>query len=369
MAIGEVKQRTITRPDGTSYSTYLGEYRDRDRKRRFVSDKNKHKAQEKLRNAMNAVDAGTHAKGSITLGVVIDEYLYDCEKRARRGEISNSHARSERGSAKRIPDNLKGMKLADFEHIGHIKEAIDGLRDKGYAIRTVKMVRGTLSRVFDFAMQPPRRYIPRNVVRDYPIRLGKAPKRQNAATVEDAAIVLRAAAERQKDWLPYLNLYGVLRIVMQTGCRPEEAFGLQIEDVSRFDRPPPDRPTVWAELIFRNTNTADEGFKRRLKNDEVRIVPVGRPVLDALNRIECYWHADRDARSPGHVSYGYQAVKRLQKRLTHLLENPEAVELRKHGPVFINREGGMLDASSVSWHMRRLMVRAGLVSATKTDAS
>lgn len=364
MAIGEVKRRTITRSDGTSYNVYLGEYRDRDGKRRFVSDENKHKAQEKLRAAMNAVDDGIHAKGSITLGTVIDEYLYECEKRARRGDISNTHARSERGSAKRVPDNLKRMKLADFEHTGHIKEALDGLRDKGYAIRTVKAVRGTLSRVFDFAMQPPRRYVPRNVLRDYPIRLGKAPKRQNAATIEEGAIVLRAAAERQnyEKWLPHLNLYAALCLIMLTGMRPEEAFGLQVEDIKRFREPPPDRPNIWAELLICNTNTREDGFQHRTKNLKTRIVPVGRNVLNAFSRIECYWQAEREANEPGRAPVQHQATRlRVQKRLRQLLENPGIAELRQHGPMFVGQRGKMLNSSTAGTDLRRLLIRAGLV--------
>ena len=58
MAKGDITTRTVKRADGTTYEIYQGEYRDRDGKRRFVSDENKHKAQAKLREKMNEVDAG-----------------------------------------------------------------------------------------------------------------------------------------------------------------------------------------------------------------------------------------------------------------------------------------------------------------------
>jgi hypothetical protein len=62
MAKGDVETRVVKRKDGTTYEIYQGEYRDRDGKRRFVSDENKHKAQDKLRKAMNEVEAGTHVE-------------------------------------------------------------------------------------------------------------------------------------------------------------------------------------------------------------------------------------------------------------------------------------------------------------------
>ena len=60
MAKGDVETRVVKRKDDTTYEIYQGEYRDRDGKRRSVSDENK--AQDKLMKAMNEVEAGTHVE-------------------------------------------------------------------------------------------------------------------------------------------------------------------------------------------------------------------------------------------------------------------------------------------------------------------
>jgi integrase len=315
---------------------------------------------------MNEVDAGTlpskEAK-SLTVQDVADEYLRDREKAARRGDISNAHLIAETGACKRMPDSLKRMKLSALEDSGIIKEAILELRNR-YSIRTVKAVRDTLSRVFDFAIESPRKYIPRNVLKDHPIRLGKSPKRQNMATHEEGVLLLQEAAKFQdyEKSLPRLNLYAILHLIIRRGCRPEEACGLQIEDIKRFDLPHPAVPDWRGTVTIRNTNTKDGGFKRRTKNEQIRTIPIGREILDAFDRVECYWQAYRDAEAPGHKSYERLAfLVRMRSRLQYYLKNPSAVQRRQHGPMFVNMRGGLLHASSLGNLVRELVRRIGAV--------
>jgi hypothetical protein len=86
--------------------------------------------------------------------------------------------------------------LLQTHKLGEIGELIKALRDDGYAIKTVKHVRDAISRVFTFAMNPPRSYVPRNVLRDYPIKLPKSPKRKNKAEKHEASLLIQMAFNR-----------------------------------------------------------------------------------------------------------------------------------------------------------------------------
>jgi integrase len=134
--------------------------------------------------------------------------------------------------------------------------------------------------------------------------------------------------------------------------------GLQVTDIKRFNRPPLDRPTVWAEVTIQHTNTRSDGFRRRTKTGETRVVPVGKQTFAAFDRVERYWQAVRYANGTGHASYKAEAVR---WRIQHYFEKSEApLERRRHGPVFVNLSGTMLNSASVGAQMWQLVLRAGL---------
>jgi integrase len=360
VAKGDITTRTVKRANGTTYEIYQGEYRDRDGKRRFVSDENKHKAQAKLREAMNEVDAGTRVQGHDTLGQVIDEYIYDCEKGVRRKDISNGYVSREKSSVMLVPDRLRRIKLSKFKDSSEIRALVNDLRERGYAVRSARHVRDTLNRVFEFAKR--QGYTPRNVMRDFPIKLPKPPKRSNPATIEEARSILIASRDHnfRQELLSFVNIHAILCLIMQTGVRPEEAFGLQITDLTRFDQPPPDRPGVWAEALIQHTSTSLDGFQKRTKNDEVRIVPLGRMFCDAWDMVERYWQAHRKATAPGFRGYGYCSISERTKRYFRELEGI-APEPRRYGFLFSNRLGAPYNASTVAPLVTKVMLRAGVV--------
>ena len=153
MAIGDVKTRTVKRPDGTAYEIYQGEYRDRDGKRCFVSDKKKKEAQNKLRKAMAEVDEWKHAKGNETLEQAIKEYLDDEDRAARQGDKSKAHAEGERRRLARVPANLRRKKLTEFKNSLEFKNALKEMRSHGVGVRYAIGIRGALGRVFKYAME------------------------------------------------------------------------------------------------------------------------------------------------------------------------------------------------------------------------
>ena len=368
MAIGEVREKIKPRKDGTTYKVYEGEYRDENGDRAYVSDSNKHEARRKLREAEKAVKDGTHAKGSETLGQVMEEYADDREQDARRGDITKGYAKAERSVLALVPDSLKRMRISDFKHSAEIEKAIKGLRDQGYALSTVKRVKDTLSRVFSFAMKPkPGRtagYIARNVIRDYPFLTGRPPKRRNEATEEEGALLLLAARRYKSrhpkgQMLAAVNVYGLLSLIILSGMRPEEACALHVRNVSRFEFPPADRPDVWAEVYIKERNTREDKLMPGTKDGPNRIVQVDRGVVDALDAVERYWQAHSWATGPGHESY---TAERVSWRIMRFLESSDVpLERRKDGRVFLGKEGTLYNSHSLAKYVRTLVLQAGIV--------
>ena len=358
MAIGDVKARTVKRPDGTIYTLYQGEYRDRDGKRCFVSDKLKKQAQKKLRTAMDEVDQWKHAKGNETLEQAIKEYLDDEDRAARQGDKSKAHAEGERRRLARVPAHLRRKKLTEFKNSLEFKKALKEMRSQGVGVRYAIGIRGAIGRVFKYAME--QYGLPRNVIRDFPIDLPKPPKRSNHATTDDGSALLQVAWNQQRTdnlFLVSVNLFGILCLLM-SGLRPEEVGGLQITDIRRFDSPP-DRPNVWAELTIQHTNTFADGFRKRTKNDEVRIVQVGRFVADAFDRCDRYWQAREYATGPGHISYRPNMVNKRTRRFVERSTAP--LKRRQHGFMFVNLQGKPYNANSIKYHIAKLSVEAGQV--------
>jgi integrase len=357
MAIGDVTLRTVPRSDGTTYDIYQGEYRDRDGKRRFVSanvasfstpKKAEKEARRLLRIAENEVEAWEHAKAKPpALGWVIDLYLKDREDAAYiRKDVSPDSYIRDRYALSLVPDKLRRMKIAEFKDSGLFEEMVKKLRTDGKAIRTVRAVLGALSSVFAFAMKAPRNYVPRNVLKDDPIKTPKPPKVRNKAELSDVLDLLGKAKNREDNpggircamALPTANLYAVLSLIAATGVRPEEALGLQVTDITRFEQPPRDRPRVWADVTIRSVS-GRWGFRERTKTDQIRTVGVGKQVVEAFDEVERYWYVHEIVESPGWRSY--KNTERYTRR-TMLLETPRITVVgprRQHGFMFLNTRG------------------------------
>jgi integrase len=294
---GEVKPRIIERKDGTTYQVYIGCYKGPEGNRKFPSHENKKELQRLLRVAMNEVEAGTYAKdGNITLQAAIDEYLNDLYRRQSRGEITRGHCIKTEAKlrSKRLSGAFLKRKLSEFKDSGLIREEINRLRDNGMGLRTAHMTKNAISYVFDFCVTSPRGYIPRNVLRDDPIRLPTPQKRMNAITEDDFALLLAACLDRNgiRSHRTRINFYAAICLMHDTGARPEEVCGLKWEDIVRFDTPHPEVNTWWGTVTYRRRHTQHDGFLTGLKEGvEARVAAIGRRTLDALNLVELYWAA------------------------------------------------------------------------------
>jgi integrase len=364
VAKGDITTRTVKRKDGTTYEIYQGEYRDRDGKRRFVSDENKHKAQAKLREAMNEVEGWTHAKGHETLQQVASEYVHEMETDANNGLRTRVDVRNVNNGLGRLPDWLMQMKITSFKNSERIKDAIVGMRngDQPYAKSTLICTGEVLSRVFNFAMV--KGYVPRNVMKDFPLKLGKHPKRTNKANPAVAFNVLRVAAEKMlrphADPVACVNVYAILRIIIATGVRPEEVCGIHVTDIKRFDSPPPDRPNVFGEITFKHRSTHHDDIQPGLKDgSESRVLPVGLKVLQALDAVERVWQGHRHALGPGYKSYTRKKI--TARRLDFFWNAKGPLERRQHGLVFQNTWGTRCHAANIGGLIRQLVVDAGYV--------
>ena len=365
---GEVKPRVRTRKDGTTYQTYEGCFNAEPKRgglRKYVSDADKKKAQRLLRIEMNSVEAGTKAKqGKIPIGEVIDEYISDQDRRARHGDIANGTAIREAQELKRFSDKFRRIRLEEFENSEPIREELKAMRDKGYALWTVTVTKATLFRVFELAVR--KGYTARNILRDHPIKLGKPPKRKNIASIEDARDVLDLLREergQRGQVLTSINMYALFCLIIQTGMRPEEAFGLQVADITRYDRPhSPELLNIWGEALIRNVNTQDDGYRpigELTKNDTVRSVYLARQTMEALDYVERYWQARRWSEGPGHQSYRDVQVK---ARISgYLKTSTEPLVPRQHGFLFTTRAGDAYDAHATPRLVQDIMVRAGKV--------
>ena len=346
MAIGKVEWVE-------SRQRYLGEYRDRDGDRRFVSDKKEKECQKKLRMKMNEVDAGTHArKNGVTLQHAIKEYVDDLF--TNRVDLSNSYRRSE-DRFKMLSTKLLGVKLADLTDAEPIRDELIRLRKQGVAVRTLKHIRGAVSRTLDFAVRK-KLGIPRNVLKDDPITLGRSPKRKNSATVGDAALLLKAAREFRMEHglLKQLNLYAMLCLICQTGIRPEEACGLHVQDIQRL-------PDGRGRITIRHTYTALDGLRQRLKNTEegeedTRLpLIVGQMVLDALDLVERFWQARSWAMEQ------YESRSAVNRGIRKFYGTDEPLVRREHGLMFLSRYVKPFTAQALALPLYDLCRRVGLV--------
>jgi hypothetical protein len=378
MAKGEIAARTIPRKNGPSYILYQGEYRDRDGERRFVSckvegrfntpSKAEKEARRLLREAENEVEAWIRAKGKETVGQAIDEYVYHLKKAQGRGDCTNAHVRNSETALKKCPPRIRREALSSFKDSGLIKDEINRLRDSGLSIYNATALRDSLRRVFGFAMESPRGYIPRNVLADFPIYLPPCPGRANHASPEEALAVIAAARDSitEGKLLTGLTVYAILCLVIQTGIRPEEAGGLLVGDIETPHPDYPNDPDIWGKLTVRNTNTRLDGFQTQTKAEKLGskkkrapIPLVGGLFREAFFLMERYHQALKWSEGPGHRSYKRgMVIARANRRFR---DSDEPVIRRTSGFAFVGQWGGAYNAGSLCRHIRDIVIRAGFV--------
>jgi integrase len=364
MAEGDIKVRLRTRPDGSVAKVYQGEYRDRDKKRRYVTGKTREKARTLLHDAVQEVKEGTRAgkAGNITLRQAAKEYLDDLDN------VTKSSWLAEDGNIKRLSDRVLNTKLSEFKDSGLFEEEYKSLKRRGYSIRTANGVMQVVGRVLNFAMRSPRKYIPRNVLRDYPVKFDTPPKKANAIAVDDMRVLLEAAGIRQryKKLLPQINFFAILCLMADTGCRPEEACALRVTDITRFEQPHPECPTWLGTVTFRRRFVKVNGFMRGLKEGaDERSSAIGKLTLAAFDAIERYWQADRWANAPGYR--GYKEMTLLQRIHKFLAGADTPLERRSSGLLFVTTQGNPYYSQSLAPFMEKLCCRLGFVQKDDED--
>jgi hypothetical protein len=239
-----------------------------------------------------------------------------------------------------------------------------------------------LYRVFEFQVKEGT--IPRNILRDFPIDLGKRLKRSRGVTEDHARLIVEEAKEtlirfleREGDYeernykgnnlLSLVNFYACMCFLMATGCRPEEAGGLLVTSIRRFDRPPPDRPDIWADVLINRRYTSADKHQPGTKDggeDGFRVVPIGKSVVRALDLVERYWQCKRlaledfadDRRSP------YLLAKAINRRALRYFKTLKApLERRDHGMMFVSNRGNPCCATTLAHPFESLQRRIGLV--------
>jgi integrase len=232
---GEVKPKIITRADGTTYIKYEGCYKDGAGNRRYVYDDTKKECQGKLREAQNEVELCVHTpkKGTVTMGVALDAWLADCDRRHKIGQLSGNalyayRCRVEKHVRPRM-GHIKLSKLTALECQDFIDEL--SLRYKGVASHVAII----LGLVLKFARK--RKWLARSPLTDEPLTVPTREPRKDCPTVQEVIDLLEFLATRRPNEHAHRHLTSVAMITMAifTGMRAGEIAGLQWENVDLIE--------------------------------------------------------------------------------------------------------------------------------------
>jgi len=151
---------------------------------------------------------------------------------------------------------IKKRKLKDFEKVNYemLKSFLAFLHKNGYSPKSISRKIASLKSFFNFLYR-------KNIIKTNPILLlhsPKVPKRlPNFLTVEETLKIIDSVDG--KGWLS-LRDKAILEVLYSTGIRVGELVNLKIQDINFFE----------------------EMIKVKGKGERERIVPVGKPALNAL---------------------------------------------------------------------------------------
>jgi integrase len=272
---GEVKQKIISRADGTTYSKYEGCYKDATGKRRYVYDDRNKPCQDKLRQAQNEVEQGVHTvkANTVTMGVALDAWLADCERRHKTGNLSGNcfHAYSNRVKRHIRPrfGHIKLSKLTALECQDFIDEL--SLAYKGIASQVAII----LGLVLKFARK--RKWITRSPLTDEPLSVPTHEVRKDCPTEQDIRDLLETLATRQPNehLQRHENSVAMITMAIFTGMRAGEIAGLLWENVDLIE----------GKIRVRHSLSRYDGLKAPKTKSGVRELAIHPILQEALRPI------------------------------------------------------------------------------------
>lgn len=342
-------------------SAWVVTYTDQDGKRRQggTFERKKDADREKLRIEQE-IESGTHTarQASMSLQRASELFIESCEQRRILGDkMSGYHLRSLRSNLDNMICPKFGHRLLTEITTHEVEEWLRGLAVTRKA-STIKRYERVLSAVLQFSVR--KRWIKRNLLRDDPVRLPAAKKRQvNVAAISDVKAIL--AVLDQRDRKEHLRTHhyrpGVILLGLFGGLRSGEIRGLQWEDVD-FEN---------GNLLIKNSYSDVDGLKSTKTEAGERVVPMAAAVKEALLDVLRFQQAYQAAIASEPPSRPAQTY-RLKAELAKLTE-PD-LEAERTGPVFVLADGGYIKQADLRNHyFVRVQKRAGILADGKKPFS
>ncbi len=228
------RKRTWNGPGGVEKSAWVVSYVDPKGKQRQKTYKSKKEADKGKLQIEVELDQGTHVapRDSATVAWAAEEFVRDCERRAKIGDAMTKTTASNYELRMRLyaVPHLGRIKLVDLTRI-QVQQWVNDLAEK-HAPTSVRTTAATFKMMLQFSVRSG--WLKRNVMRDDPVRLPAVGEtRVKVASKTDIVNLLKAASERDhgEKLHSFFNRLVFVTLGMLCGLRKGELCGLQWEDV------------------------------------------------------------------------------------------------------------------------------------------
>ncbi len=274
--MASVRKREWTH-NGTKREAWVCAYTDQDGKRRLKTFDKKKEADAFRQKAEAEINAGVHtaASASVTVAEAVREYLGDCERRRRIGDLTGNTIRKARWTLEDRLVKACGARLLTDLTSDWFQAYLDELRGSGLSDNSVLGIYGDAARLLAFAVR--KKWIKRSILKDEPCRVPAAVRRTAIPSKADIQLLIDHAETRSRseNLRTTMTRSVVINLGVFAGLRPGETFGLQWSDIDRD-----------AGLIrIRHSLSIADGLKGPKSKAGRREVPITPPVARALDRM------------------------------------------------------------------------------------
>jgi integrase len=337
---------------GEGKEAWILTYTDDAGKRRQETFNSKKAADNRRREVEHEIDIGVHVSKGETLRLydAVDEYIRDCERLCRLGDMKNGTVWNRKGCAKRVPAWLGAMRVTDITS-QDVQRWIDELRET-YKPRTVNGDYVLVFCVMQFCVK--RKWLRRNTLRDERVTLPKMSKRAKIPSIEDLGTLLATANDILMNGtdignvLTNANRLCAIILGIYGGLRPSEAFGLHWEDINYET----------GFIHVQRGYTWRDGLKPPKTAAGNRKVPLNKQIVYGLDQVARYWAAKLFTQSQLDRS---QRGSTFAARIIKNFRDGRGEFTNRSGFVIKSRTGDPLSSHRSWYFFDPVMKRAGLV--------
>jgi len=338
---------------GETKTAWVVRYTDQGGKRRMKTFEKKKEADAFRVQVESEITQGVHTayNESVTFDKAVDEFIKDCYRREKLGDITLSGVKGYEYRLEHYTVPKFAKRRVSTITAAEIQTYVEELREK-LSPHTIHGIYGSLHVLLTFAVS--KKWVRRNVLRDEPCKLPTKPKRKSIPTKDDIRALLEAASRLDKgeNLLTFVNRSVVIACGVFCGFRPGETFGLHWEDID------------WERGVIhvRRAHSKVNGLKTPKTEAGFRDVPLTEPVRRALYQAARYWIIRRMATETG-GRRGSMNPKAIFSRIARMWET-EVVHVdptQLKGFVILTKVGKPMSATaSATTFWKRLMDAAGL---------